>query len=128
MEKNILVIDDEEIITKSLQKLLKKEGYGVTVAKNAAEALAAVKDQDFDLIVSDVRIPQVDGIEIIKEIRGCLKEQGKPALPEILITGYADEERYKSAVGLKVADYIYKPFDTAQFLEAIKRNLDAPKG
>ncbi len=69
MAKNILVIDDEELITKSLLKLLSKEGYNVTVARSGTEALENIKKIDFDLIISDVRMPEMDGIETIKEIR-----------------------------------------------------------
>jgi DNA-binding NtrC family response regulator len=124
MPKNILIIDDEEIVTKSLRKLLKKQGYGVTVAQSGQQALQEVKNQDFHLVVCDVRMPQMDGIETIKEIRRFLKNEGKAPIPEILITGYADEEKYKNAVNLKVADYIYKPFDMNDFLEVVKRNLE----
>lgn len=127
MAKNILVIDDERIVTRSLQRLLKKEGYDVVVAQSAQEAFERVKENDFDLIVSDVRMPGEDGIEIIQKIRAYLKENNKKPIPEVLITGYANEDKYKSAVELKVADYIYKPFDIKEFLEAVKRNLDVEK-
>ena len=123
MAKNILIIDDEELITKTLQKLLKKQGYGVTIAQSGNEALEKVKKQEFDLIVCDVRMPEMDGVETVKEIRNYLKEQGKQSIPEVFITGYADEEKYKNAVKLKVADYIYKPFDREEFLAVIRRNL-----
>lgn len=123
MKGSILLIDDEIIITKSVQKLLKKHDYEVTVAHNGAEALEKIKGKAYNLIVSDVRIPGMDGIEIIKGIREYLKANDKPAVPEVLITGYADEEKYKSAVDLKVAGYLYKPFDTSDFLEVVEKNL-----
>ncbi len=125
MEKNILVIDDEGLVTKSLKKLLAKEGYNAVVATSGQEAIEKFKNSDLDLIVCDVRMPDLDGIETIEKIRQVQKELGKKSVPEILITGYADEERYNKALKLKVADYIFKPFDTKQFLDAIKRNLDA---
>ncbi|MFA4889437.1 MAG: response regulator [Candidatus Omnitrophota bacterium] len=127
MAKNILVIDDEGLVTKSLQRLLKKEGFNATIAASGEEAIEQCKNSDFDLIVSDIRMPQINGIETIQKIRALLKESGKKAIPEILITGYADEDNYKSALELKVADYIYKPFDTKEFLDTIKKNLDAAK-
>ena len=123
MAKSILVIEDEKLITKSLKKLLEGRGYGVTITNSGKEALEKVKNQEFNLIVCDVRMPHMDGIETIKEIRASLKAQGKPLVPEIFITGYADEEKYKAAVDLKVADYIYKPFDINDFLGAVERNL-----
>ena len=127
MVKNILVIDDEGLVTKSLQKLLKKEGFNAVIAASGQEAIEQCKGCDFDLIVSDIRMPQLDGIETIRKIRALLKDSGKQPIPEIFITGYADEDSYKSALELKVADYIYKPFDTKEFVNTIKRNLDVVK-
>jgi len=123
MAKKILVIDDEELITKSLLKLLSAQGYNATVARSGSEALDKVREADFDLIVSDVRMPDLDGIETIGQIRVYLEENDKKPIPEILITGYADKEKYETAMGLKVADYLYKPFDREDFLKAVKRNI-----
>jgi len=123
MEKKILVVDDEELITKSLLRLLSKEGYNTTVVKSGKEAIDDVKKSDFDLIICDVRMPEMDGIETIKEIRTHLKKTNKKQIPEILITGYADKEKYEAALDLKIADYLYKPFDTTDFLKIVKRNI-----
>jgi CheY-like chemotaxis protein len=124
MGKNILIIDDEGLVTKSLQKLLKTQGYNATVAASGKEAIEKFRNADFDLIVSDIRMPDMDGLETIEKIRQVRQELGKAAVPEILITGFANEESYNKALKLKVADYIFKPFDSKQFLDAIKRNLD----
>jgi len=123
MAKKILVIDDEELITKSLLKLLSNEGYNTTVAKSGKEALEKVKKIDFDLIISDVRMPDMDGIETIKEIRSYLEKSNKKPIPEVLITGYADKDKYETAMELKVADYIYKPFERTEFLKVVKRTI-----
>lgn len=128
MEKRILVIDDEAMITKTLQKLLKKEGYETTIVSSGNGALDEIKESDFDLIIIDVRMPLMDGIETIKAIREYLSVQGKDPVPEIVITGYADEQKYKCAVDLKVNAYIYKPFDTADFLDTIKKTLALKTG
>ena len=72
-------------------------------------------------------MPDLDGIETIEQIRTYLKQSNKKPIPEILITGYADEDKYKSALDLKVADYIFKPFDIKEFVEVVKRNLNAEK-
>ena len=126
MAKNILIIDDEKVVIKTLQKLLKKQGYEVTIAENGHQALKEVKNKDFHLIVCDVRMPEMNGVDTVKEIRRFLEGEGKTPVPEILITGYADEDKYKTAVDLKVAGYIYKPFDMDEFLDVIKKNLGAP--
>ncbi|MFH1460746.1 MAG: response regulator [Candidatus Omnitrophota bacterium] len=123
MAKNILIIDDEALVTKSLRKLLEKKGYNVTIAQSGKEALKLVQEKEFNLIISDVRMPELDGVETIKAIRDYVKEQGKKPIKEILITGYADEQKYKDAVDLKVAHYIYKPFDTEELVEAVEDNI-----
>jgi len=121
--KNILVIDDEELVTLSLKRLLKKEGYDVTVAVNGREAMQKIKEADFDLVISDVRIPEMDGIEIIKQIRTFLRKADKKPVPEILITGYADQDKYEEALGLKVTEYLYKPFDNVELLRLVKKAI-----
>lgn len=123
MAKKILVIDDEELITKSLLKLLDKEGYNTTVVRSGREAIDKVKEVNYDLIICDVRMPEMDGIETIEQVRAYLKKSKKKLIPEILITGYADIEKYEKAMDLKVADYIYKPFDITDFLKVVKSNL-----
>ena len=120
MAKNILVIDDEELITKSLLKLLSGEGYKVTVVRNGQDAIEKVKENDFNLIISDVRMPDLDGVETIKHIRSSLKELNREQIPEIIITGYADKDKYESAMDLKVTNYIYKPFERTDFLKIVK--------
>ena len=125
MAKRILVIDDEALVIESLKKLLKKKGYDVSIAKNGLEAMQRVEEGDFDLIVSDIRMPDMNGIEIIKKIREYLKRNGKGSVPEILITGYASKENLEEAKKLNVADYIYKPFNIKDFLDGIERNLSS---
>ncbi|MFW9930526.1 MAG: response regulator [Candidatus Thorarchaeota archaeon] len=123
MSKKILVIDDEKLVVESLKKLLKREGYEAHLARSGSEAMEHLTTNDFDLVVSDIRMPDINGIEIVKKIRAYLKENGKPAIPEILITGYASKENMEEAEKLNVADYIYKPFNIKDFLDVIKRNL-----
>ena len=123
MTKKILVIDDEELVAESLKKLLKNEGYNAKTAKSGVEALEHVQREDFNLIVSDIRMPDMNGIEIIKKVRGYLERAGKPPVPEILITGYASDNNLEEAKRLNVVDYIYKPFNIKEFLEIVKKSL-----
>ncbi|MBU0503601.1 MAG: response regulator [Candidatus Omnitrophota bacterium] len=124
MAKRILIVDDEAMITKSLKKLLAKEGFAPTIVSSGNEALDQIKTNDFDLLILDIRMPQMDGIETITAIRQYMAVEGKDPIPEIVITGYADENKYKCAVDLKVSAYIYKPFDTNEFLDTIKKVLE----
>ena len=103
--KKILIVDDEEIVSKSLLKLLKSQGYQPTIAKSGKEAIEKVKEEDFDLLIVDVRMPEMDGIETIQQIHAYLKKVNKKSIPEVIITGYADLKKYKQALDLKVANY-----------------------
>ncbi|UCC94579.1 MAG: response regulator [Candidatus Omnitrophota bacterium] len=123
MRKNILVIDDEELVTKSLVLLLHSEGYTTTVAKSGQQALEKVRGNDYDLIICDVRMPGVDGVEVIKQIRAYLRESNRKQIPEILITGYADSDKYDRAMALRVVDYLYKPFENDELLRVVKNTI-----
>ncbi len=123
MTKKILVVDDEGLVTTSLKLLLKKSGYDVDIASDGRAAIDKVKEHDFDLIISDIRMPHMNGVEVVKEIREHLRQAGKAPIPEILITGYANAETLEEAQRLKVADYIYKPFNIKEFLEVVKKHL-----
>jgi len=124
MAKKILLIDDEELIAKSLQKLLSLHGYKVDVIQDASKALQRIKEEDFDLIISDIRMPEMDGIETIMQIRQYLQESKKQLIPEVLITGYADLDKYEKAKELNVARYVNKPFDNDEFLQITKEILN----
>ena len=100
MPKKILVVDDEELIIKTVSKLLVREGYGVTISHSGREAIEEIKNGSFDLIVTDIRMPELNGIETLIQIRALLKQKGSPKIPEICITGYADEETNKKAEAL----------------------------
>ncbi len=123
MAKRILLVDDEELVIRSVGKLLQKQGYDVLMAISGEEAINTVKKEVIDLVVFDVRMPQMNGIEAIKAIRQHQKKVGLKAIPEILITGYADETMMREAEELKVADCLYKPFDMRDFLNCVKKYL-----
>lgn len=123
MPKNILVIDDEELIIKSLIKLLEKQGYGVFVAKNGWDALAIAEEEKFDLIVCDIRIPGMNGVETIQAIHKYLEENNQALTPVIFITGYADDDIQKKAEELNPIAYIFKPFDIPVLVNKVKEVL-----
>ena len=121
--KTVMVIDDEELVIKSVEKLLKREGYQVIVCRNGDTAIQAIKTADVDLIVCDIRMPNISGVETIKKIREIRQQNKKTKIPEILITGYADSETNAEAERLQVTDYLYKPFDLMVFLDSVKKNI-----
>ena len=123
MAKKILVIDDEELIVKSLKKLLEKNGFDVFVAKNGQDALVMAEEEEFDLIVADVRMPGMNGVETVRNIYNDLKEKKSKHIPTIFITGYADKEIEQNAKSLNPIAYIYKPFDIPELVDTIKEAI-----
>ena len=124
MAKKILIIDDEEIITKTLKRLLKKEGYDIAISQNGQQALEEVKMRDFNLIVSDVRMPQMDGIEASKSIRSTVDRQGQrlPILGLSANVNSSDRERFIDA---GADDFLLKPYDRQTLVEVTERLLFA---
>ena len=124
MQKKILVIDDEEILTRTFVRLLEKAGYEVFVAKSGRDAVDVAEAESLDLILCDIRMPGMDGIETIRKVRETIQKKGSVQPPEIFITGYADEKDEGRAKELQPAAYVRKPFDNAELLDRIKNILE----
>ncbi len=123
MSKKILVIDDEEILTKSFALLLEKTGYETYTARNGQDAQALAEGENIDLIICDIRMPGKNGIETISAINQIMKQQGKKNVPVIFITGFADETLETEAKKLKPLAYIFKPFDMKELLGIVNQGI-----
>ena len=128
MKKRILVIDDEELLTKTFARLLEKKNYEVLVASRSEDALVMAEEEDFDLVLCDIRMPGKNGVETVSEIQSLIQKRGKSRVPIIFLTGYADEKVEREAQALNPAAYIYKPFDTPRLIEAIESSLQKAEG
>ncbi len=127
MKKSILVIDDDRLVSRSVERYLKSCGYNVETAQSGNEALEKIKSLDCDLIISDVRMPGIDGLEMLRRVRESNGMQGKKQIPAIIITAYAgDVEFYKKAGELGIAEYIYKPFSIGELAAVIRKVLELP--
>ncbi len=115
---DILIIDDELSMREFLKILLEKEGYGADTATNAQNALAALEGRDYDLIISDIKMPEMSGIEFLEQIRSA-----GMTVPVILITAYASPEDAVAAMKGGAYDYITKPFNVAEIKEIIHSAL-----
>jgi CheY-like chemotaxis protein len=119
--KNILVIDDDGLITRTLCNLLKNEGYYATGTEDSADGAQMAQEEKFDLIIADIRMPGMDGVEMIKKIRTDLHGQDRPDVPVVFITGYSEGDAVQEAKHL--GEVIFKPFDTTEFLNRITKYL-----
>lgn len=119
MPKTILAIDDDLAVLKSLEKIFKKEGYEVVCASSGKEALDWVTKKDFDLVIVDIRMPDLDGIETVGRIKEIRHKENKPHIPVVFITGYSDVVAIDKAK--KYGEVVLKPFDLEEFLSRVKQ-------
>lgn len=125
--KSILLIDDDKDVLRSLENLLRKTGYDVTAIDDSLKAVEAIKKDSFDLVITDIRMPNFNGIETIKEIKKY-QEQGSGLKSEFMvITGYADDDAPKESALLGITNFVIKPFDTNVFLGTVKNCLEGKK-
>jgi len=116
--QSILVIDDQEGITTTVSAILSDEGYMVETAKNGKEAINAVKKTPFDLALVDIRLPDIDGTELIRRLREI-----QPKIATIILTGQPTLENAIKSVNNKADGYLLKPFETRVLLETIRKIL-----
>ncbi|MBI2267548.1 MAG: response regulator [Armatimonadetes bacterium] len=117
--EQILLVDDDESMLRVVEKILKKAGREVICARDGREAIEQARIHSFDLFICDVRMPGMDGIEAISQIK-----QSHPNSRCIVITGYADEAASIRAIRLGVDDYLKKPFKMEEFLRSVERSME----
>ncbi|MCM8826762.1 MAG: response regulator [Candidatus Omnitrophica bacterium] len=121
MGENILVVDDDKLLLQTIKNLLEKEKYSVTAVDNSNKALELIKQNFYPLIILDVRMPDMDGMELLKRIRDIQENSHTSTI--IVITGYADENVPIKAIKYGASDYIMKPFDITEFLYSVNKNM-----
>ncbi|MGB2698333.1 MAG: response regulator [Candidatus Zixiibacteriota bacterium] len=115
----IAVVDDEEVMRRLVTEVLKGEGYQVFTFSNAREALGQVKKENFDLILTDIKMPEMDGMELIKSAHKV-----NPDVGAIFMTGYASLSSAREAVKEGAYDYILKPFDLNEVRNSVAKALN----
>ncbi len=110
----ILVVDDEKGMRDFLSIMLKKEGYEVASAERGEDALKAVQAEIYDLVITDVKMPQIDGIEVLKTVKDV-----SPETVVIMITAFATTETAVEAMKLGAYDYITKPFRPRELMARV---------
>ncbi|HBA60281.1 MAG TPA: hypothetical protein DCZ92_05605 [Elusimicrobia bacterium] len=117
--EKILVIDDEAGMCSLINTVLSDEGYTVTATQKPQEGLALLKKDAFDLVITDLRMPKMDGMEILQAVKSV-----SPAMPVILITAYSTVDSAVQAMKLGASDYVAKPFKNAELCSAVDNVLE----
>ncbi len=114
----VLVVDDEEALRYLLSTELAAEGYDVETAGDGDEAIETIKQKDYDVVLLDIKMPRVDGFEVLRFIK-----QNKPEIKVIMLTAYADVKNAIEALKLGASDFVSKPYDLEDILTSINRAL-----
>jgi DNA-binding NtrC family response regulator len=118
MKRNILIVEDDEIFLKPLVKNIERAGYRVATTGNVKEAISLLKKEDFDLVITDKKLPDMDGVEFVKYIKA-----ENPDLAVIMMTAFGTIESAVEVMKLGAEDYIVKPFSNEEILMAIEKVL-----
>lgn len=121
MAKRVLVVDDEPNIVLSLEFLMRRAGFEVTVARSGGEALKALEGPPPDLMLLDVMMPEFDGYEVCERIRARPEWR---ATKIIMLTARGREAERERGLALGADAYVTKPFSTRELVEQVKRMLD----
>jgi two-component system cell cycle response regulator DivK len=121
LRKTVLIVEDNELNMKLFHDLLEAHGYVTLQARTGAEALKVAAERRPDLIIMDIQLPEISGLQVTKELKS---DPALAAIPVIAVTAFAmkgDEERIRAG---GCEDYIAKPISVSGFLEKVKRYLD----
>jgi len=119
---NILVVDDESVIRDGLARILEGDSFSVDTAKNGHTAIELLQQKEFDLIITDLKMPGMSGFEVLNAVKTL-----QPETPVIMITGFATVETAVEAMKNGTVDYIVKPFTPDQILEKVHLALEQKK-
>jgi DNA-binding NtrC family response regulator len=112
----IMVLDDEPIVCKRLKPALEKQGYEVDTFTQSSDAMEQIKQVDYDIIVTDLKMKGVDGMQLLTEAK-----RRSPKTEVIVITGFATLETARQSFQQGVFDFIAKPFKLSEIQEVVKR-------
>ena len=118
-QERILLIDDDKNFTKVFSQILKGEGYETVIAGTGAEALNILKEEFFSLLIIDIRLPDIDGIELISKIN-----KTDPDMRKIILTGNPSLDNVQQALKKGAHDYLIKPVKLEEIKKTIKNQID----
>jgi DNA-binding NtrC family response regulator len=118
----ILVVDDEPVVLNSCRKVLEEDGFDVRLVPSADEALKAIKDEEFDLLLVDVKMPKHDGMYLMQKV----KEQW-PDIPIIVMSGYTTPATITDGAKMGAAAFIAKPFTPDELIKELRQVIQKEK-
>jgi len=118
MSKTILVVDDDELMRTFIATVLREDGYGVDTAQNGKTGLNKIKNRDFDLVITDLKMPDMSGVDLMQA--GL---EAKSAVPWVIITAYGSINNAVEAMKAGAVDYLTKPFKSPEELRHIIRRV-----
>jgi DNA-binding response OmpR family regulator len=118
MKSKLLVVDDDELLRNSLVEILTMEGYEVQTVSTGEEALIRLQNEDYDLLLLDLRMPGIDGLDVLREVN-----RTAPATKVILLTGHGTLETAIEALRYGAYDYLLKPVSSRDILSSVERAL-----
>jgi len=113
---HILVVDDEKLLRDLLVKILTKEGYRVDTAVDGEEALDRLRENQYNILISDIKMPRLNGFELLKEVK-----RDYPEMAVIMMTAYGDSFSVKDSLLLGADEYITKPFKSFEINLIVER-------
>lgn len=119
MSQTILIVDDEKAIRRTLSEILTFEGFNVDEAADGVEAVKKIKENNYDCVLCDIKMPKMDGLEVLEQTR-----EAKPDIPFIVISGHGNIETAVEAVKKGAFDFISKPPDLNRLLITIRNAMD----
>ena len=118
-KSGILIVDDEAVIREGMRRILAGAGHSVETSSSGRTAIEKIQEQDFDVVITDLKMPGMDGIEVLKTIRIL-----QPEVPVIIITGYSTVDTAVEAMKNGAFDYIAKPFTSDLIIEKVQKAID----
>jgi hypothetical protein len=122
--RSILVVDDNRMTVKALQRILEHHGHHVAVAVSGRQAIDSALDQAFDLIISDIGLPDLSGWEMMRQLRQQLEIRGRRAVRGIAISGFVDNDDRQKSLECGFVAHLAKPIDMNQLIETVNTTLE----
>ncbi len=119
-ERSILIVDDELLIRDLLYDYFNSQGWKTAIAENGEKALQILDEREVDLVLSDIRMPTMDGLVLTEQIK-----ESHPDIPVVLMTGYPSVETAVSALRSRVVDYVTKPFNINQLYKIVEAQVSS---